>query len=313
VTDVRPPGWYDDPSGEPGRLRWWDGSDWTGIGRAPTPQEQRLGGARPPDVLDSEAGRPGSPRPRGRWLAVLLAVALIGGLVLTGRLPGLGGGRPAGSAASGASEPTAGQTEPAATEPSATEPPTTEVPVPLPTSASPTPSPKPVSGRFSDYQARLSYDVLPGSWRAWDLAPFAGLVQTAGYYRVVQQRTPAGEQYWANVTSGRVAGSGALDLRRAANLLAAGLAAEYYPAHRRRSVVERATTVDGRPAYLVRWLAVFGPRRAAGYLAKSELVVVLVVDVGRDRTSALYVSLPDPVRSAWSSLDGLLASVRVLR
>jgi hypothetical protein len=307
VTDVRPPGWYDDPSGEPSRLRWWDGSAWSGIDRARMPHERPAGVQRTPDILDSDAS-PGSPRLPGRWLVVLLAVVLIGLLVLTGRLPGLGGGGPTGSvAASGTSEPTA---EPG--EPPATEPPVTGTAEPAPTSAAPTPSPRPVSGRFTDPLAGMSYDVLPGSWRAWDMASFGGLVRTAGYYRVVQPQTPDGGLYWANVTSGPVTGGGPRDLRGAGHRLAAFLDAGYYPPHTRRNVVERATTVDGRTAYLLRWLAVFEPK-AAGYLARSELVVVLVVDVGRDRPSALYISLPDPVRSAWPSVDGLLASVRVLR
>jgi hypothetical protein len=303
VTDIRPPGWYDDPSGEPSRLRWWDGSAWSGIDRARMPHEQPARVPRSLDVLDSEVG-PRSPRLPGRWLVVLLAVVLIGLLVLAGRLPGLGGGGgPTGSvAASGTSEPTA---EPG--EPGATEPPVTGTP-----STAPTPGPRPVSGRFSDLLAGLSYDVLPGSWRAWDMASFTGLVRTAGYYRVVQPRTPDGGLYWANVTSGPLTGGGPRDLRSAAHRLAAFLDSGYYPSHTRRNVGERATTVDGRQAYLLRWLAVFDSK-AAGYLARSELVVVLVVDVGRDRPSALYISLPDPVRSAWSSVDGLLASVRVLR
>jgi hypothetical protein len=253
---------------------------------------------------------------------MLLAVALVGLLLLIGRMPGLGGGPTGSVTASDTSEPTAEltgpqdtgpqDTGPQVTGPQVTGPPVVEAPVPAPTSPTPTPSPRPVSGRFSDVRAGLAYDVLPGSWRAWDLMSFTGLVRTAGYYRVVQQRTPEGWLYWANVTSGPVAGSGAADLRRVGNRLAATLDAGYYPAHTRRSVVERALTVHGHKAYLVRWLAVFGPE-TVGYLARSELVIVLVVDVGRDRPAALYISLPDPVRAAWPLVDRLLASVRVLR
>jgi hypothetical protein len=58
---------------------------------------------------------------------------------------------------------------------------------------------------------------------------------------------------------------------------------------------------------------VFDPRAAVGYSAKSEQVVVLVVDTGQPQPSVLYVSLPDTVRDLWPSIDGLLAGVRVLR
>lgn len=29
VADQPPPGWYDDPGGQPGAVRWWDGQEWT--------------------------------------------------------------------------------------------------------------------------------------------------------------------------------------------------------------------------------------------------------------------------------------------
>jgi len=63
----------------------------------------------------------------------------------------------------------------------------------------------------------------------------------------------------------------------------------------------------------VRYKAVFDPVAAKGYSAKSEQVVVLVVDTGLDVPAALYASLPDTVRDLWPSIDGLLAGVRVIR
>ena len=300
MRDVRPPGWYDDPSGDVDRLRWWDGSEWTGVSRARMPHERRptdqLGPRNvPPDILDSEIRRP---RLSGRWAAVLLAIALIGSLVLTGRLPGLARpDRTDASAPTGAVEPT---------EPGPSDLPVPSVPAPQ--------SPTPVSGRVVDRGTGLSYDVLPGSWQAWDMFTLQGLVSTAGYYRVVQQHTPDGGEYWANVTSGPIAPTVVrADLRTTARRLAATLDRAYYPPHARRDVAERALTVDGHRAYLVRWVAVFDPRRAAGYDAKSELVVALVVDAGRAGSAGLYISLPDQARSAWSRVDALLASVRVLR
>jgi len=55
------------------------------------------------------------------------------------------------------------------------------------------------------------------------------------------------------------------------------------------------------------------PVAAEGYSAKSEQVVVLVVNIGEEVPSALYVSLPDTVRDLWPSIDGLIASVRIIR
>jgi hypothetical protein len=71
--------------------------------------------------------------------------------------------------------------------------------------------------------------------------------------------------------------------------------------------------VDGAPAAMVRYKAVFDPVAAEGYSAKSEQVVVLVVNTGLDVPAALYVSLPDTVRDLCPAIDGLVAGVRVIR
>jgi len=63
----------------------------------------------------------------------------------------------------------------------------------------------------------------------------------------------------------------------------------------------------------VRYRAVFDPARAEGYTAESEEVAVLVVDTGEPLPSALYISLPDTVRTLWSSIDSLISSVRIVR
>ena len=183
----------------------------------------------------------------------------------------------------------------------------------MPTDPAPTTA-RPVSGRFEDRVAKLSYDVLPGTWREWDRESFKGLRSTLGYYRVTQENAPLDQTYWANVNSGPVdARTATADLAKTADRLIATLGAEYYPKHARTEPVHRTLTVDGAPAALVRYKAVFDPVAAQGYSAKSEQVVVLVVDTGQELPSALYVSLPDTVRGLWPSIDGLLASVRVIR
>ena len=317
MTDPRVPGWHADPSGDPDRLRWWDGSGWTGIGRdrmphevaAPRPDLSWSGGdlidsggsgraaGGGPDLLGGGDPSPDRPARRTAWVAVLAAVGLVAALALGGALPGLDPGA-AGDRAAASRSPES----------------TYGLPIPrqsFPTAAPTTPTP--VSGRITDASAGLSYDVLPGSWRAWDLFPFDGFLRSVGYYRVLEDNTPAGGQYWANVTSGLVADPQANDLPATAGKVLDGLAAAYYPKHSRRDVVSRATNVDGRPGHLIRYTAVFDPAAARGYAAKSELVAILLVDAGRSMPSALYISLPDTVRSTWASFDRLVASVRVVR
>jgi hypothetical protein len=321
VTQPWPPGWYDDPSGEQGRLRWWDGAGWSGIARdrMPTEQAPLPGPGEPPglpgqpgqpeplawspaEVLDSDGRMP--ERARYTWAIALGIIGLIGVLVLTGALPGLGGsGQGSASGRPGVSVPeVAPLPGPPTLGPS-------ELPLPA------TPSPRPVSGRVVDPAAGMSYDVLSGAWRAFDLPPFVGMAGTAGYYRIVQQSTPSGGQYWATVTSGLVVPGMVKrgDLGATAASLVTALDEAYYPKHTRSQVVRHKTTVDGHAAYLYRYLARFDRLASTGYAAQSEQVIVVVVDTGRDLPAVFYVSLPDLVRSAWPSVDSLIRSIRVLR
>ena len=286
MTAARPPGWYDEPGGDRALLRWWDGRSWTPVTRSRSVFEQLPPEPAAVDVLDSE-----SPRSARRgWVIAGTAVAVL--LIIV--VAGLPGRRTGGGLAE--REPGPG---------SATIVPTD----PAPTTATP------VNGRFEDRVAKLSYDVLPGTWREWDRESFQGLQSTLGYYRVTQENAPRDQTYWANVNSGpldaRTAVAG--DLAKTADRLITTLGDEYYPKHTRTELARRTLTVDGAPAALVRYKAVFDPVAAEGYSAKSEQVVVLVVNIGQEVPSALYVSLPDTVRDLWPSIDGLIASVRVIR
>jgi hypothetical protein len=328
VTSARPPGWYDEPSGDRAALRWWDGRAWTAVTRTrmasePPSEPSSEPSSEPPpepgsfvdggrtaaagdavDLLDSDAGRarPGGSRRRLATAGIAVAVLALLLAVLPRQNPDsenrLADPGPTPTAPGEVTQPTA--------EP--TRGPTSEPTTPAPT------TPRPVTGRVTDRVARLSYDVLPGDWREWDRDTFRGLVSTVGYYRITQDHAPNGETYWANVSSGQVDPDVAPgDVRPAATGLVGVLSRDYYPTHQRRGLTQRALTVDGAPAYLIRYTAIFDPRSAAGYSAKSESVTVLLVDTGDPEPSALYISLPDTVGALWPSVEDLLASVRVIR
>lgn len=286
MTAARPPGWYDEPGGDRALLRWWDGRSWTPVTRSRSVFEQLPPEPVAVDVLDSESPR----SPRRGWVIAGTAVAVLLIIVVAG-LPGRRTGGGLAERESGPGSATIVPTDPA------------------PTTATP------VNGRFEDRVAKLSYDVLPGTWREWDRESFQGLQSTLGYYRVTQENAPRDQTYWANVNSGpldaRTAVAG--DLAKTADRLITTLGDEYYPKHTRTELARRTLTVDGAPAALVRYKAVFDPVAAEGYSAKSEQVVVLVVNIGEEVPSALYVSLPDTVRDLWPSIDGLIASVRIIR
>ena len=284
MTEARPPGWYDEPGGDRASLRWWDGRSWTSVTRVRSPSEQ-LPAAAPAEVLDSE--RPPSASRRG-WVvagvvtAIVLLVAVVG---VPGRKSGEGD----------LARPGAG-------------PATLLPPEPIPT------TPTPVTGRITDRVARLTYDVLPGPWREWDRDVLLGMRSTIGYYRVTQENAPNAQTYYANVNSGPVADDTDVpgDLAGTARAVLAGLQ-RYYPRHTRSGLTQSDLRVDGAAASVIRYRAVFDPAAAQGYAAKSEEIVVLVVDVGEPMPSVLYVSLPDTVSPLWPSIDPLLASVRVVR
>ena len=286
MTAARPPGWYDEPGGDRALLRWWDGRSWTPVTRSRSVFEQLPPEPVAVDVLDSESPR----SPRRGWVIAGTAVAVLLIIVVAG-LPGRRAGGGLAEREPGPGSATIVPTDPA------------------PTTATP------VNGRFEDRVAKLSYDVLPGTWREWDRDSFQGLQSTLGYYRVTQENAPRDQTYWANVNSGpldaRTAVAG--DLAKTADRLITTLGDEYYPKHTRTELARRTLTVDGAPACLVRYKAVFDPVAAEGYSAKSEQVVVLVVNIGEEVPSALYVSLPDTVRDLWPSIDGLIASVRIIR
>jgi hypothetical protein len=286
VTAARPPGWYDEPGGDRALLRWWDGRSWTPVTRSRSVFEQLPPEPVAVDVLDAEPPRP----PRRGWVIAGIAVAVLLIIVVAG-LPGRRTDGGLAERGPGLGSATIMPTDPA------------------PTTA------RPINGRFEDRVAKLSYDVLPGTWREWDRESFRGLQSTLGYYRVTQENAPRDQTYWANVNSGpldaRTAVAG--DLAKTADRLITTLGDEYYPKHTRTELARRTLTVDGAPAALVRYKAVFDPVAAEGYSAKSEQVAVLVVDTGEQVPSALYVSLPDTVRDLWPSIDGLLGGVRIIR
>jgi hypothetical protein len=166
-----------------------------------------------------------------------------------------------------------------------------------------------------DQAAHLSYDVLPGSWLSWSKTPFTGMLSTSGYYRVLQRQTPEGGEYWANVNSGLLnpAIAGRSPMAAMADRLVASLDQAYYPKHTQRGLKRTAVTVDGHAGFMISYLAVFDPRAAAGYTAKSEQVTVLLVDTGNELPSVLYISIPDTAKDSWPHLAALVASVRVTR
>ncbi|HEX5496874.1 MAG TPA: DUF2510 domain-containing protein [Mycobacteriales bacterium] len=301
MTPSRSPGWYADPDGVAGRLRWWDGREWAAM-TLPAPRAA----AGPPAPLANPA--PGARRAgalSGRWMlyaAAVLAVSLLATVVL--RSPA----GPAGEIGSAGGLPTVGgQVVPVVPSLPSLPP----VPV-LPTAA-----PTYLTARIVDPAAGLSYQRPQGAWQLWDPTDLLlfGL-GTAGVFQVTQRSTPGGGVDRAEVVSGPllpvVTYTGPADLPEASTELAESLERVYYPRHARRALAARPLAVDGRPGYLVRFDVTYDPS-VRGYDATGAAVAVVVVDTGRPVPGVLYVSIPDTRRDLWPGIDQVVDSLHLAR
>ncbi|MGY1755004.1 DUF2510 domain-containing protein [Blastococcus sp. SYSU D01042] len=286
-----PPGWYADPDGTPGMVRWWSGSAWSDVATpagpgvsvqsSPVLAPQRPA-APPPQPWRPVATGPARSR-RAPWIvaAVLgVVVAVVLALVVT-----RGGDEPALLA----------------------DPP------PATGQAPSGPSFAPGTVRIVDEAAGIAYPYLGTGWLQYDMAFMAETTTVAGQYFTTQEDTPSG-QFIAQVTSGPVAegfgwsGPGSEATTVAA--LADSVRANYYPGPNERRVMrDEALTVDGHAAHLIEFQLSWD---VEGYDASGERAALLLVDVGRPVPALLYISIPNTHAELYGVIDRLVEAVDVL-
>jgi hypothetical protein len=288
------PGWYADPDGTPGMVRWWSGSAWSDVATPAGPgvavQSSPVLAPQRPEAPPRPVWTPDpAPRPRrarrGAWIAlgalgvvVAVVVALVVGTggeddVVAGRDPSTSTGR-------------------------------------LPSG----PTFAPGTVRIVDAEAGIAYPYLGTGWLEFDMGAMLETTTVAGQYFTTQDLTPAGDRFIAQVTSGPVAegygwaGAGSLPATTAA--LADSVRANYYPGpNERRIMRDEALTVDGRDAHLVEFQLSWD---VEGYDASGERAALLLIDVGRPAPALLYISIPNTHAELYGVIDSLIAAVDVL-
>jgi hypothetical protein len=286
-----PPGWYADPDGTPGLVRWWSGQGWSDVATPAGPgvavqSSAVLAPARPSapppmEILESE---PRSRRSGWIVLGTVLMILVVGAVaIFLGR----------------SNEPA-----PIAQLPS----PATQVQPPA------SPSFPPGTVRIIDKTAGISYPYLGEGWSEWSLWGQAETTDTAGQYFTTQEVTPDGTTFIAQCTSGPLLDdfgyAGPASLKATTDLVADSVRGNYYPGPNERKVLrDEDRTVDGHRAHLYEFQLSW---HIPGYNASGERAALLLIDVGRPAPALLYMSIPNTHAELYGTIDRVLADVDVL-
>ena len=253
------PGWYPDPAGRPGHVRYWDGRGWSSSTRP------------------GSSGLPAAKKSRLNWTlgaAVAMVVVIV---VIALALPAL---RP------GAADSPAGSDRPPV--PARSD----QGPAPLSCGErSPDFDPAP-TGSAMVRSGRLSYPELTAPFDAPNrttLLPFDDLRDVASQFAVL--RYHGSSTGGAEVMIARAPYADGFTAPRPVAELLFGCVQGHFPGAEEKGHQSRATRVDGHRAWLIRSHLGYGGSVEAG--VRSALVVMVVVATANGENGLFYAYLPD--------------------
>ncbi|MGY1804788.1 DUF2510 domain-containing protein [Blastococcus sp. SYSU D00922] len=286
-----PPGWYPDPDGTPGLVRWWNGLTWSDVAipSGPGVAVRSSPLLAPPAPAPSPVPPPEEPSRGGggartAWIVGVSLFVLVAVVVAAVFL-----GRPA--------------SDPVAEAPSSS--------AQLPPAG---PEFPPGTVRIIDEASGISYPYLGENWYEFDLGMQAEVTAIAGQYFVTQDLTPEGTTFIAQCTSGPLSDglgwAGPSTLQTTTRTVADSVRFNYYPRPNERTVLrDEARTVDGHEAYLYEFQLAWD---APGYDASGERAALLLIDVGRPAPALLYLSIPNTHAELYGVIDRVIDAVDVL-
>ncbi len=292
------PGWYPDPGGQVGRFRYWDGQVWSASTTAdprtppPGPVPASAGPALPSSIDPyAPVGRPAGGR-RSALPWILGAVALVTVLVVIAVL-----------VVRSLTRDVIVDADPAPT--------VTPSSLVCPDAVLETASPPPPQTGDRVRSGALSYTRLASPFRApeWDTrVPFGRDVQSQN---ATVEEDASGTATWvAGVLIARLlAGDGFYGPEQGAKVVAECVTGKFYgdAAVTRKDRRNEATTVDGRPAWVIEAQLAFS---LPDIQTTGELMVIVVVETVSGEAGLFYASIPDtspqflkPARAAQASLQ----------
>jgi hypothetical protein len=282
------PGWYPDPDGVPGYVRWWDGSAWSDVTTPTGPgvvvQAPTLVPPRPERRAEAPPAVPTRSFPTA-WVVGLSVLALVGVLVLALVVGRSGDG-------TAPADPPGGTAAPAPSGPTFA----------------------PGTVRIVDEVSGISYPWLGENWMEWNQGRQVETSAIAGEYFTTQEGTPGGGNFIAQCTSGPLSDGygwgGPATLQSTLLTVADSVRGNYYPAPNERRVLrDEDRTVDGHAAHLYEFDLSWD---VPGYDSTGERAALLLVDVGRAAPALLYLSIPNTHAELYGVIDQVLDGVEVV-